>query len=944
VLPPQAGVVAAPVPEPVPAGNDLNLVRQPVPPQNRDLPAPAAPPVAGSLTDQFAPSGAMMDEVQQQRRVFGQMLRREVENAVINARKSMSDDPETAIQSLKLALDNVQRAPELTPDLRAQLIDKLQGALREAQHASVVKDELDAAREEQLAAARERRLLIDRMARDREKEKQLVDRFNALVDERRYDEALDVAGTLDEVDPTGVTPVVALVSSELRRNDYLMQLTRAARWTNFFDTLYQNEKSSIPFPDDPPIVYPSAPVWEEMSTRRKDRYGSMDLKATGEAEQRIEKALRSPLHQNGLDFVETPLKDVVDGLATDYGIPVQLDTPALEEVGINPDQPVTVNLHNVSLRSALRLMLKNLQLTYIIQDEVMMITTPDAAQKNLVVKVYPVADLVLPIDASLLQQNGGGGGGGGIGGGGGQQGGGGGGFGGGGGGGGGIGGGGGGGLFSVPDNAEQSPSVAPSKVESPTKASSSQPAAQVEKTNSATDVKQPKATKAIAFDSSKTPDAFWTSYFAEHRPDSAAVRETARQLVAKKQLDQVIAMINAALRSGQPQAWMYESLGIAMELKGSSKPDIERAVMSAADFSTSPDELMYIAQYLSRMGLDRRAMLVCQQVAKVAPLRSEAYVLGLRSAEEVNDVAGIRWATVGILSQAWPTNMAEIELSASRVAKSTLERLASEGRTAERDAFLKELQEAVVRDCVVRVSWTGDADVDVSVEEPSGSVCSAIDPRTIGGGVKLGDGYTAKDKADEGASEVYVCPKGFAGSYRVQIHRVWGEVAAGKVTVDVYTHLRSGEMQHERQQLEVSDKDALVIFDLNHGRRAEPIETAQIASAVKRQETLSRSVLAQQLNTGSDPSVAPNPNRFFPGLDRRLAFQGRNAVGFQPIIQTLPEGTMMSTTGVVSSDRRYVRGAVAPIFSVIGDVQTFTFAGSSQPANGGGGGGLGGGI
>ena len=138
---------------------------------------------------------------------------------------------------------------------------------------------------------------------------------------------LDVAGTLHDVDPNGVTPVVALVSSQLRRNDYLMQLTRAARWTNFFDTLYQVEKSSIPFPDDPPIVYPSAPVWEDLSNRRKERYGSMDLKATGEAEQRIEKALAEPAaFRAGLDFVETPLKDVVNQLQDDYGIPIQLDT------------------------------------------------------------------------------------------------------------------------------------------------------------------------------------------------------------------------------------------------------------------------------------------------------------------------------------------------------------------------------------------------------------------------------------------------------------------------------------------------------------------------------------------------------------------------------------------------------------------------------------------
>ena len=66
--------------------------------------------------------------------------------------------------------------------------------------------------------------------------------------------------------------------------------------------------------------------------------------------------------------------------------------------------------------------------------------------------------------------------------------------------------------------------------------------------------------------------------------------------MGKKKFDQVIAMIEAALRHGQSQSWMYESLGIAMELAGRSKAEIERAVMSAADFSTTADELMYICR------------------------------------------------------------------------------------------------------------------------------------------------------------------------------------------------------------------------------------------------------------------------------------------------------------------------------------------------------------
>jgi hypothetical protein len=49
-----------------------------------------------------------------------------------------------------------------------------------------------------------------------------------------------------------------------------------------------------------------------------------------------------------------------------------------------------VNLHNISLRSALRLMLKSNQLAYVIEDEILSITTADDAEKDLKVCVYDV--------------------------------------------------------------------------------------------------------------------------------------------------------------------------------------------------------------------------------------------------------------------------------------------------------------------------------------------------------------------------------------------------------------------------------------------------------------------------------------------------------------------------------------------------------------------------
>ena len=49
------------------------------------------------------------------------------------------------------------------------------------------------------------------------------------------------------------------------------------------------------------------------------------------------------------------------------------------------------------------------------------------------------------------------------------------------------------------------------------------------------------------------------------------------------------------------------------------------------------------------------------------------------------------------------------------------------------------------------------------------------------------------------------------------------------------------------------------------------------------------------------------------------------AVGFTPEITLVPSGVSMSVAAVVSADRRFVRLAVVPNFSVISDVFTFTF-------------------
>jgi hypothetical protein len=143
--------------------------------------------------------------------------------------------------------------------------------------------------------------------------------------------------------------------------------------------------------DKPSAEKPSPPA---ATSQAKTETATVDFcqctEGKPEAVARIEKALASPLNAAGLDYSDVPLKEVADALSSDYNIPIQIDRNELEEAGIAVDVAVNVNLHNVSLRSALDLMTKSLHVTYTIDHEVLLITTQEAVERDLKICVYDV--------------------------------------------------------------------------------------------------------------------------------------------------------------------------------------------------------------------------------------------------------------------------------------------------------------------------------------------------------------------------------------------------------------------------------------------------------------------------------------------------------------------------------------------------------------------------
>jgi tetratricopeptide (TPR) repeat protein len=973
---PEAAPAAVPAfpettPTPVPAA--------PVPPAAGSAFDPALLPVAPppafqsqpSLLDETLSSGDLLAEELARRQARAQAIDTDVRRSIRDAGEQLRLVPASAgevVQGLKLLMERVDNFTDVDPALRSQLRSQIASALQNAalKEAQFI-ERISRSEAIKAQADQAERLLTETSRRD-EALKQLVEQFNYLMEEHRYLEASkDVAPEVGRLAPETTIAIVTREVSSFAANYALVREAFKRREQGFVDAMRGVEEAAIPFAGDPPVVYPSPDVWQALTARRKERYAATSLGADGESERRITLALKQQVPD--IAYNAMPLQQVIEGLADDMNIPIVLNVAEIELGGLaDVDTPITLNLTPVSLRSVLRLMLDPLELTYIIKDEVLQITTKDNANEEPIRRVYPVGDLVVPIMAGGGMMGGMGGGmmggmGGGMGGG--MMGGMGGGMGGGmmGGMGGGMGGMGGGmgGMFAVPDDSRKSP-TARAATTKPVAAPTTKP-------------------MAISHGSSSVDVSAWVAKFEvaneEQRAQlDAQVRQTVQDKIevaqafleakdvasAKGEFEKVIGLIGGLLGAGYPQPWMYQALSLGMEACDYPAAEIKRVLLSSLDFNGDANQALSVAEYLARKGMKKEALEILRDLATADPYRYEVFAAALPLAEELQDVDALRWVCVGVMSKVWPAEQAKLFDRASLAARATHLRLKQQGRVVESDIFAEQVKTALRRDLVVRVNWTGQADLDLKVMEPAGSVCSLTNPMTVSGGVLLGDTSSSNTKSSiNGFSEIYACPQGYAGQYEVLIRRVWGEVSGGKATVEIYTDYGTAEQSYSIQQIDLSEKDALVHVEVKNGNRQEPLVDAQLANVRKKQIEVGQAVLGQF--AGSDSSSGASLADNYATYRRLLAIAGNNAggglgfpfgrgaVGYRPVITVLPESAAISPSAVISADRRFVRISPNPFFSQIGEVLTYNTVDGSQGQNQGGsgtqggftGGGVGGG-
>jgi tetratricopeptide (TPR) repeat protein len=354
---------------------------------------------------------------------------------------SSRGNPDAALASLRDTLTVVQSATNLQEDTRRRLENEVRNQIGYTEKEEE-RTNLERAEQYRIFAAQSARAgALDRLARDQDITNTLMAEFDSLVAEgtRRvlasgglgdinttiepYIDARYRAQAARAISPGNLAPYAGMFTSttmgflaQARAYDELSEFRAMFTWADV-------NRASVPFPDTRAIEYPDRKAWQELSERRIKRYNDADYLFDRDEKT---KAILSKLNERiSMPFqADTPLEDVkryieqstqdeAAGLPT--GIPIYVDPQGLQDADKTMASTVTINLEGIPLKTTLRLILKQLGMTYTVKDGLLTITSSSSEDQPTEIRVYQVADLAL-IPISLFGGGGGGGMGGGMGG------------------------------------------------------------------------------------------------------------------------------------------------------------------------------------------------------------------------------------------------------------------------------------------------------------------------------------------------------------------------------------------------------------------------------------------------------------------------------------------------------------------------------------------------
>lgn len=345
------------------------------------------------LTSGERRDGELMDAASERAKLLARQVSADLARKEIEARRLQEHDPKGALELLKGARSSMENAglDSASRDILTRRVDRAIVDLERYIETNRPRIELD----------EQNRAVEDEIRRDeqsnlegQQKLAQMVNEYNQLMDEERFAEAEVIAKRAGEMDPDNpIVKQLKLQSAFVRRLNNAKD-TQDQKERSFADALDSVEESSIAFDDRNPISFGDATKWKDI-TKSRTRLMQEHRRRRTEKDILIEQKLKTPIM---LHYQDAPLSEVLNTISKEAQINVYLDPRGLAEEGVSTDTAVSIELpQEVSLKSALNLILKPLHLGYVIKDEVLRITSENDKDDEVYAETYYVADLVMPI-------------------------------------------------------------------------------------------------------------------------------------------------------------------------------------------------------------------------------------------------------------------------------------------------------------------------------------------------------------------------------------------------------------------------------------------------------------------------------------------------------------------------------------------------------------------
>lgn len=311
----------------------------------------------------------------------------------------------------------------------------------------------------------------------------------------------------------------------------------------------------------------------------------------------------------------------------------------------------------------------------------------------------------------------------------------------------------------------------------------------------------------------------WNDVFRGRRIGGSVLAEAFIQLHNRKKYDVAVEGIEAALRNDHGQPWMYDTLALEMSLAKRPQRQIDRVLASRIDFTGGDTaQKMLTAAMMTRFGAFDRAIEICKSAARQNPLQPTVWGMARRIAQRSGNPDHVNWACTGTIRNVWEDEYDLLHKECAEILEELQQQLLSEGKPKAASRVREALDDANSRDLKVRISWAGDADLDLIVFEPNKQRCSYKQRMTTNGGalIRQSDGGPAVRRGLQ--YEEYVLSNAPNGEYIIRVRYISGRVISGKVRVDVTRYSDTANEDKKTLTLPIGDTDPEVKLQIKRGR------------------------------------------------------------------------------------------------------------------------------